>query len=362
MSGGIEHDASTTVEPRDVIARVMLDAAERAAVAEVIDEVAPRTGRPDPPIDEQLERICVLAHRLPERLRTVLTRFRITGKPYGGLLLSGLPIDESLVGATPTSYNEVVDRPEVHRAGAALVLFGALLGHPFSFLSQQQGRLLLDVFPVAEHHQTQLGSSSTVELEWHNEDAFHEFRADWIMLLCLRNPERVPTTYVGVHDIDLDPTTRALLFAERFVILPDESHTAAFNLSTTGVAEDGRQPMAFDHIAELNRGERRISVLSGDPRAPMIRIDPAFMVRALGDEPAQRALDEVIDAVSRRMADVVLDPGDLLIIDNKRAVHGRRPFTARHDGTDRWLRRANLLADLRRVEARSGGSHGRAII
>lgn len=52
----------------------------------------------------------------------------------------------------------------------------------------------------------------------------------------------------------------------------------------------------------------------------------------------------------------------MLIIDNKRAVHGRRPFAARHDDTDRWLRRANLLADLRRAEGRRGGSHGRAVV
>lgn len=346
----------------DVIARVTLDDAERAAVDELIDEIAPRSGRPEPPIEDQLERICVLSHRLPERLRTVLTGFRITGRPYGGLVLGNLPIDEDAVGPTPTSYSEVVDRPEYHRAGAALMLFGGLLGHPFSFLSQQQGRLILDVFPVAAHQGAQLGSSSTVELEWHNEDAFHEDRADWIMLLCLRNPDEVPTTYLGVHDVDLPEEAKALLFEQRFVILPDESHTAAFNASTTGVADGELQPLAFDRIDELNRGERRISVLSGHPAAPMIRIDPAFMVRDLGDPVAEKALDTVIDAVDREMRDVALAPGDLLIIDNKRAVHGRRPFAARHDGTDRWLRRANVLADLRRVEARRGGTHGRAIV
>jgi alpha-ketoglutarate-dependent taurine dioxygenase len=43
---------------------------------------------------------------------------------------------------------------------------------------------------------------------------------------------------------------------------------------------------------------------------------------------------------------VVLEPGDLLVVDNTVAVHGRSPFPARYDGTDRWLQRAFVVADL----------------
>ena len=39
-------------------------------------------------------------------------------------------------------------------------------------------------------------------------------------------------------------------------------------------------------------------------------------------------------------------PGDLLIIDNTVAVHGRSPFTPRFDGTDRWLQRTFVVSDL----------------
>jgi L-asparagine oxygenase len=43
---------------------------------------------------------------------------------------------------------------------------------------------------------------------------------------------------------------------------------------------------------------------------------------------------------------VVLEPGDLLVIDNNIAVHGRSPFTARFDGHDRWLQRSFVVTDL----------------
>jgi hypothetical protein len=42
---------------------------------------------------------------------------------------------------------------------------------------------------------------------------------------------------------------------------------------------------------------------------------------------------------------VTLDEGDLLVVDNRRALHGRVPFEARHDGSDRWLLRAYVWAD-----------------
>ncbi|HEY5875714.1 MAG TPA: TauD/TfdA family dioxygenase, partial [Ilumatobacteraceae bacterium] len=43
---------------------------------------------------------------------------------------------------------------------------------------------------------------------------------------------------------------------------------------------------------------------------------------------------------------VTLEPGDLLVVDNSVAVHGRSPFTPRFDGTDRWLQRTFVVSDL----------------
>jgi Fe(II)/alpha-ketoglutarate-dependent arginine beta-hydroxylase len=208
----------------------------------------------------------------------------------------------------------------------------------------------------------QLGSSSTTNLEWHNEDAFHPMRADWIMLFCLRNIDGVATTFAPIHDIPLDPETRGTLFEERFVILPDESHTASFNTSTTGVDDGAGVRRAFAQIAEMNAAPPRTAILSGDPDTPYVRIDPAFMQRDLGDPVAERALDTIITGIDGRLEDVVLAPGELLIIDNKRAVHGRRPFQARYDGTDRWLRRINVTADLRKSAGRRFGVHERALV
>ena len=54
-------------------------------------------------------------------------------------------------------------------------------------------------------------------------------------------------------------------------------------------------------------------------------------------------LRELIEEIK---TSVVLEPGDLLVVDNNIAVHGRSPFTARFDGADRWLQRSFVVTDL----------------
>jgi Fe(II)/alpha-ketoglutarate-dependent arginine beta-hydroxylase len=349
-----------SIRERDGVPCLRLTAAESAAVRELGEVVL--QADPDQPLDERLASLVVYAHDLPVRLRSVFTEFRLTGRPYGGLVVAGLPVNESALGPTPDAYTDNPDAPEVRQAEATLLLLGSLLGDPISFATQQHGRIVLDVFPVSGHEESQLGSSSTANLEWHNEDAFHPHRADWIMLLGLRNRDQVPTTFGPVQDLDMDDELRDILFQERFIILPDESHTVEFNHVTTGVADHERVDEAFSRITDMVKNPKAIPILSGDRRAPFIRIDPAFMERDLGDEVAERALEQVIGAIDARLRDVVLDTGELFIIDNKRAVHGRKPFKARYDGTDRWLRRINVAADLRPSEDRRTGSHGRALV
>jgi alpha-ketoglutarate-dependent taurine dioxygenase len=66
------------------------------------------------------------------------------------------------------------------------------------------------------------------------------------------------------------------------------------------------------------------------------------------DPEAARTLDVLIGQIDRVVTTITTRPGDVLILDNYRAVHGRQAFAARFDGTDRWLRRINITRDPRR--------------
>lgn len=186
-----------------------------------------------------------------------------------------------------------------------------------------------DVLPMRGEETTQLASGSAVQMQWHTEDAFFSFRGDYLLLSCLRNPDRVATT-VGHVDVSLVPERDLeVLFDERFEFVADGSHTLA----------DG-----------VDLVPSPVPLLFGDRRSPYVRVDPPFMRRP-ADPDAARALRALAAAIDARLVDVALGPGELLLLDNFRCVHGRRSFVARYDTTDRWLKRVNITRDLKRSRA-----------
>ena len=57
----------------------------------------------------------------------------------------------------------------------------------------------------------------------------------------------------------------------------------------------------------------------------------------------------------------LVNPGDVVFIDNYLAVHGRGSFIPRYDGTDRWLRKALFTRDLRKSRSVRDGADGRVL-
>lgn len=87
-----------------------------------------------------------------------------------------------------------------------------------------------------------------------------------------------------------------------------------------------------------------IAVLSGRRARPAMVFDADLMVGT--DAEADAALGVLAEAVAALHTSVVLEAGDLLVVDNTAAVHGRSPFAPRFDGTDRWLQRTFVVPDL----------------
>lgn len=287
------------------------------------------------------------AQELPRRVRRKLNHFRDAEHP-GVLIVSGLPVDDAMLGLTPTGRKDRKEDPATLKYDLAFALVASLLGDSIGWATQQDGRIVHDVFPIETFKMEQIGWGSAETLIWHTEDAYHPLRADYVALMCLRNPDHVETTLADIEDVVLDDGARAVLSQPLFQFLPDESH----RLSTD------RAPCADDREGELRRrGAERVDralaspepvpVLFGDPRHPYLRLDPHYMKEPL-NESARGALDTITAAVEAAMSSIVLAPGDMCFIDNYRVVHGRKSFKARFDGSDRWLRRLNVARDLRR--------------
>jgi Fe(II)/alpha-ketoglutarate-dependent arginine beta-hydroxylase len=329
--------------------KLLIDRVELQEVTRLLDKYEAELA--DLESEETLHEAVMLAHQLPSRIREQMNAFRL-GRLSGVLRISGYVVDQERLGATPAHWRNRPDPSPAHREELLLIMLASLLGDPFAWATQQDGRLIHDVIPIRGHENEQLGSSSEALLTWHTEDAFHPLRGDHLTFACLRNPYGAITTVGFVDDLKVADAAREVLFQPRFGIRPDESHLAKNNSMSDG---------AFDDIDEMQRNPPRVEVLFGDPDQPFVRADPYFMTVAEGDHEAQAALDAFVQAMEEVMTDMTLASGDFCFIDNFRVVHGRKPFSARHDGTDRWLKRVNVTADLRKSRAARPGRADRAI-
>ena len=299
--------------------RLELTEGEVGAILPLVKEVASQHGS----VEEAdfLDSASTYAQELPRRLRRFLNAFRLR-EPSGVCVISGYPVDDFKIGKTPGHWRKELGSSSTMEEEVFLNLCGALLGDAIAWSHQRDGLICQDLVPIEGHKDEMLGSGSELELVWHTEDARYPYRGDYIGLMCLRNPDAVPTTFASIDEVRLDPDQVEVLFEPRFVFRPDPSHPTD--------SEREKAPVLF-----------------GDPRSPYVRFDPYSMDRPETEE-ARSAMDYLIRAVDENLTGVALLPGECLFIDNYKAVHGRSSFKARFDGTDRWLKRINIARDLRK--------------
>ena len=331
---------------------------EVSSINETLVEVSSRYDSADDP--EFLRCAAFFAHNLPRRVRAFLHDFRTMELPSGIGLISGYPIDEWKIGRTPKHWKCQATVSRTVEEEMLLILFGSLLGEPLGWATQQDGRVIHDVLPIQGHEHEQLGSSSQELLTWHVEDAFHPHRCDYLGMMCLRNRQRVATNVASIDALSLSPEEVEILFQPRFTIWPDESHLKK-NRSNQQSEGDDQVDKAYENIERMKTNPEKVPVLFGDQQSPYIRLDPYFMQRLEDDEEGQAALDSLIEKIEAQIHDLILQAGDFVFIDNYRVVHGRKPFVANYDGTDRWLKRINLTRDLRKSRAARPTAESRII-
>lgn len=241
----------------------------------------------------------------------------------------------------PTPSTPDIDEGVTPESIRALLQFGSILGHPVSYLQEQGGRLIQNLVPVKKTEDQQISTSSKVNLEIHTESSFHPYRPSHVLLLCLRGDENAVTTYADDFDIleKLDSETVGVLQNNWFTTQIDDSFRT-----------HGEQNMEMVcPILRKNQKKENVWKITYD----------SFFMKAKGvDEgsqySAEKALDNFRRAVEESTKEVVLRTGDLLIINNECTVHGRRPFSARYDGTDRWVQRMLVIDKLPPLSHREG--------
>lgn len=266
---------------------------------------------------EVLEQGQQLALRLPEEVQHVCASMKAKRGPVG-LWLRGLPGPEVLP-ATPTR------RPAAGalRTGAEvwLAAVATLLGELFAHAEICDGDWFHHIMPLPGQEDEPTGECSRAKLRMHTDGVSHPMPPDFVILWCHRGHHKVATRIASARALTRE--------------LPPE------------IVMRLAQPV-FQHERDYEFGELGGQLASPEAKAILeadhIDVDVDFVHPP--DTSDQQVLDCLEETAERIGQAVVLAPGDLLVIDNRRSIHGRDAFMAQYDGADRWLQAAYVRHSL----------------
>ena len=134
---------------------------------------------------------------------------------------------------------------------------------------------------------------------------------DYLSLLCIRNDEKVPTIISDVNQAlaSLSNQDRKNLMSNNFTV----SYPDSFSVKGSVQA-----PM----------------IIKGD-NGYYSRFDAAFTTP--NNANVKESFDKLNEELTANSIDVNLKSGDLLIFRNQKIVHGRKKFTPKYNGFDRYL-------------------------
>jgi len=202
--------------------------------------------------------------------------------------------------------------------------YAAHYGKPFGYLQEQVDTVFQQIVPLKSLESVQISASSITELDLHTETAFHPYPPDYVFLLCLRGDPTAFTTYANLEAVlkKIGETTQKVLRQPWYTTRVD----ASFILN-------GQEDKSIE-----------MPILYGEKQETRIVYD-RFLMKGTSIA-ARRALDELNNAIKSSTKKIALKTGELMIIDNRKTVHGRLPFTPKYDGTDRWLMRTLVRKQL----------------
>lgn len=275
------------------------------------------------------------ARTAPSEIREMIWTWRRNPDRPGVLMIDGFgvdpdlpptPIDGRRSAAKLTTYSEQV------LAGVA-----TLIGEPISFASERNGTLFTDLSPVKGKENALTNEGSEAELGWHTEHAASAYLLD--------PPQRVVDCLTFFH-LRGDPRGEAktLVADIRDAIRLMEPDMIAALRRPEFIA---RLPMLVRSSLPANRHAfANHRILTGSDEHPFVS-GALYGDLLEGTTPeaieALAALKRALDAVQMQVPTV---PGRLVILDNRRVLHGRYPFKPAYDGNDRWLQRCMTTSSL----------------
>jgi L-asparagine oxygenase len=261
-----------------------------------------------------------LSAGVPMRIRELLREFMEKGSQSGYLLLRRIGTLDVL--AAPNG--KVGEKTELAKIQAILI---HCIGEMIAYEAEGQGGLFQDIVPIKSMEKKQTSVGSNTELEIHTEQAFSRLRPDILSLSCIRGDENAITYILPVQKIIKHMTG-------------DEIGLLREQLWKTGV------DLSFKlHGKEFAEGDVRgpMPILYGNEDDPFLIFDQDLMTS--NNEIGVHLIKKIVEIYYQERNRHNLTPGEIIFIDNRRAVHGRSPFFPKYDGADRFLVRCFATFD-----------------
>lgn len=279
------------------------------------------------------------SHNIPTYIKRALNHFVKYGTDTGFLLIKNVPIDNASIPPTPVVANYPNKIGETTSLARVQCILLSVISEMIAYEAEGDGRIFQDVVPIQSMEKQQTSLSSSVELEIHTEQAFSQLRPDILSLACLRGDPNAYTYVLPVHRI-LDNVSS---FEKTILETP---------LWKTGV------DLSFKlHNTEFIDGDVRgpLPIIYGNETDPFLLFDQDLMT---GITPrANTLIKDICNIYYKNRVEYSLEPGDIILIDNRRAVHGRSSYVPKYDGTDRFLIRCFSTLDYDKSDyARKDGS------
>lgn len=281
---------------------------------------------------EQTELFCEqtreMSNLLPNRIKEELIYFSTYGSETGYLLIKNIDLSNFVMPTTPLNNNSKIG--ELTEMSKFQALFISVIGEMIAYEGEGYGGIFQDVVPIKRMENVQTSLSSKIELEIHTEQAFSLLRPDILSLACLKGDTNAMTYILPVQKIIDNLTKEELLF------LREPNWMIGVDLS-----------FKLNGIPFIEGDERGpIPILYGSEENPKLVFDQDLMKGI--NEQANEILKKIVNIYYENRLEVNLKSGDIILIDNNRATHGRSSFTPKYNGNDRFLIRCFCTFDYKK--------------
>lgn len=262
--------------------------------------------------------------------------------------------DPDELGPTPEAFIPIPACSGTIAARAAMLAFiGLLEVEAVSYGSENGGELFVNLVTLpgegvfaAKSRKSMHGHTDAVSfpVRGYKSASFPNIAPspDVVCLAALRNPDGVPTIVLPV------PVLVAALAPDHVAELKKRQ----FSVRSQKTFITGTKRVLGEELVEVG-----VEVLLDTGEGTWIRYSHSS-VDAVGDD-SEAAIEELNAACAGAAAHVVLQPGDLLILSNRTALHGRAEVGGDPGETSRWLIRGYGLKTQELAEAQryAGSPH-----